>query len=279
MSAHVRIAELADMLHGRSNPWKVLALMEAYFDESWIVPQGQRITALAGFIATAATWRALEEDWIEAWKPYQDRYGIETFHMTDCAGGYGEFSNIETFFRLAIITSLSKVVERHKVQSIWSAVIDEDWDAVVSDPQFLRRYRKPLDLCFDHVVRQMIGWMRRQDYTASVAPVFAEQDEYNPRMVEIYDAYHHHPEWSRFLRSMTFASPRGVKPLQAADMLAYGVALEQSDVEYPKQEKTIENIGPRKFLINLTGYRGLDVGGCFGARALKNALKDFQSWR
>ena len=265
------------MLHGRSNPWKVLALMEAYFDESWIGPQGQRITALAGFIATAATWRDLEDDWREAWKPYQDRYGIETFHMTDCAGGYGAFANIETFFRLAIIASLSKVVGKHKVQSIWSAVIDEDWDRVVTNPDFLTRYPKPLDLCFNHIVQQMIGWMRREGYSAAVAPLFAEQDEYNHRMMDIYEAYRHHPEWSKFLRSMTFAAPRGIIPLQAADMLAYGVALERSDVEYPKQEITLSNIGPRKFLINMTGFHGLHVGGCFGALALKNAMRDFRS--
>jgi hypothetical protein len=139
MNEHVSIYELADMLHGRSNPWKVMALMEAYFDESWIGPTGQRITALAGFMATAQVWRDLEDDWIEAWAPYKEQYGIKTFHMTECAGGYGEFARIDTFFRLAIITTLSKVVGCQKVQPVWSAVLDEDWNAVVSDTDFLNR--------------------------------------------------------------------------------------------------------------------------------------------
>jgi hypothetical protein len=277
MNAHVSISELADMLHGRSNPWKVIALMEAYFDESWIGPTGQRITALAGFMATANVLRALEDDWIEAWEPYKKQYGIETFHMTDCAGGYGEFGKIDTFFRRAIITRLSKVVGRHELQPVWSAVIDEDWDAIVTDANFLKRYPKPLDICFGHVVHQMVGWMRSNGYEAGVAPMFADHSEYNPRMKDVYDAYKHHPEWAKFLRPIAFGSPRQVICLQAADMLAYGIALDRRDIEYPKQEITLENIGPRKFLINMTGFHGLHVGGCYDALGLKNAVRDFRS--
>jgi len=250
--------------------------MRAYFDESWIGDAAQRITALAGFMAPCAVWTALEDEWCEAWEPYASQYGIAAFHMTDCVGGFNEFARVDTFFRMAIITSLSKVVGAHQVQPVWSAVINEDWDAVVTDTDFLRRYPKPLDLCFDHVVQQMIGFTRRKGHSGGVAPMFADQNEYNPRMMEVYSTYKHHPEWAKFLRPIAFGSPRQVIPLQAADMLAYGVGIDRAAIEYPKEDVSLANIGPPRFLINMTGYHGLHVGGCFGALALRNAVMDFR---
>ncbi len=265
------------MLHGRSNPWKAMSLMQAYFDETWNGGKGQRITALAGFVAPAAVWSALEDDWRTAWEPYAEKYGIKTFHMTACAGGYDEFARIDTFFRMAIITSLSRVVGKHSVQPVWSAVIDEDWASVVTDAAFLRRYPSPLDLCFDHVVQQLIGLSKRNGYSGGVAPMFADQSEHNPLMMEVYSAYKHHPQWEGFLRPIAFGSPRQVIPLQAADMLAYGIGMDRADIGYPKEDATLATIGPRRFLINMTGYHGLHVGGCFDAVALRNAVRDFRT--
>ena len=37
-------------------------------------------------------------------------------------------------------------------------------------------------------------------------------------------------------------------PLQAADMLAYGVALDCSDIEYPKEEVTLQKHRSAKIL-------------------------------
>lgn len=276
MNAHVPIREMADFLHSRSNRWKVLALLRAYFDESWFNRSGQ-ITALAGFVADAASWDAFEADWIATWEPFQTQFGIYTFHMTDCRNGTEKFQRIEQHWRFHIINAMSQVIGRHKPQPIWSAVIDDDWHKVVGNaPDFLARYPKPLDLCFDHVVRQMAQWTARHDFDGGVAPMFAEQTEFQPRMIEAYEAWRKHPQFGQFLRPVAFASPSQVKPLQSADMLAYGMGLDNMDNSEPLEPWTLANLGTRRFLHNATEHTGLTVGGCYGEAALRNALISFR---
>ena len=197
--------------------------------------------------------------------------------MTDCVNGANDFLRIEKFFRKSIIESLSKVIGKHQILPIWSGVINEDWDHVVTDANFLKRYPKPLDLCFDHIVQQMLNLSRNHGFAGGVAPMFSDQKEYGLRMMEVYSAYRRHSEWAKFLRPISFGSPRQVIPLQAADMLVYGIALDRFRTEYPKTEWTFDNIGPFKFMSNMAQYRGLRTGGCYDANALKGAIAKFHS--
>lgn len=63
--------------------WEAVVLIEAYFDESG-THDGSPVMVIGGFLIESEEARKLEL----AWKVMLDRYGIEFFHMTDCALGF-----------------------------------------------------------------------------------------------------------------------------------------------------------------------------------------------
>src|SRR5262245_36059311 len=117
-----------------------MACMRAYFDESGTHDEA-RVTAIAGYVGSKDVWTVVETAWRGALALYADK-GVKTFHMKDCVAGKGEFQRLDTFFRMALITQLSNILKENDIQAIWSAVIVEDWHAVVDDPIFLARFPK-----------------------------------------------------------------------------------------------------------------------------------------
>jgi hypothetical protein len=149
----------ADRRHPVLSRLKALALMRAYFDESG-VHKGSLVTVIAGYVAAKDVWASLERKWNEELAVYADK-GVKTFHMTECIAQSGEFSGLDTFFSRALIMKLSEVLRDHNVKAIWSSVVIQDWDEVVTDAGFLARFPKPFDLCFEHVVQQLWEWAKR----------------------------------------------------------------------------------------------------------------------
>jgi hypothetical protein len=59
-------------------------VVEAYFDDSMVGTTNHGIGTIAGFAAMDSQWK----DFSKRWKSeVLDRYGILSFHMTDCENG------------------------------------------------------------------------------------------------------------------------------------------------------------------------------------------------
>lgn len=250
-------------------------VLKAYFDESG-THGDQGITALAGYVGTADAWNALEAAWQEELRPYA-HLGVKTFHMSECMGaeGSGEFARVEKFHRDVIVVNLSKILAKSELQPIWSAVLTEAWTEFVTDPEFLARYPKPLDLCFEHIVRQLAGWARRAADGEVVVPVFAYSKEYSPRMDELGRVWGQTDWYRSVLGSISFGFPSQVVPLQAADFLVHEIGWHWDNQFYGPLPTLIES-GYRQILDNATQHRGLHMGGCYDAVPLRNAVKHFK---
>ena len=88
MSAPLLIADLAAVLHVRSNPWKAMALLRAYFDESGL-HGNSRVTGVSGFISDANSWVELEDKWTSLLTRIREDTGrdIREFHACVCDAG------------------------------------------------------------------------------------------------------------------------------------------------------------------------------------------------
>lgn len=219
MGAATHVGRLADWLHPRGNVWKALAMLKAYFDESG-THGGSHVTALAGWIGTKDAWEELEPQWIAVLAEFADR-GVKTFHMTDALAQKGQFERIDIPTLNYILTQLSELLGRSKAVPISSAVVTADWDRIVKDPEFLARFPKPLDLCFENLVQNLALWARRHAGGEQVCPVFAYSREFSPRMAEIGRIYGAQPWYRDHLGAIAFDYPDRAAPLQAADLLVH----------------------------------------------------------
>jgi hypothetical protein len=271
--APVSIHGIADWLHPAAGVHKALAMLQAYFDESWTQPQNQGVAAIAGYVATKDVWAAIEKPWADQLKLYEAQ-GLKTFHAAHCCGdiGYEEFALIDTFHRMSILSNLSGLLENADVQPIWSAVYTEDWNDTVTDPDFLARFPDPFCLCFEHVTWQLANWTRRKANGERVAPMFARQKQYEPWMSLALDGHGKH---SDVLGSIAFGYPSQVVPLQAADLLAHEISWEWDRAGY-NPPKTLAEFGIRLLLHKATAYNGMHEGGCFDASSLVSAIDRFK---
>jgi hypothetical protein len=271
VNAITPVSEIAEWLHGRTVIWRALAVLKSYFDESDTHGEASA-TSIAGYVATEATWNAFEADWAKELARYAE-YGVTTFHMAPCLAGYGEFSRLDSFWRNQLVLDMGRVLERHDLQPVWSAVVVEDW-GTVTDKEFLARYPKPFDLCFEHTIIQLWEWAQETTSGERVAPMFAITKEYLPRMAEIGAAYLASDWYGEFLAPIAFGRPSNVLPLQAADFMAHEASEQVRHLEY--DVLTIRNGGPRYAYNLATKARGAHVGGYFDAKALASTVRRFK---
>jgi hypothetical protein len=282
MSAHVRISELAEILHGRSCPWRVLALLRAYFDESGVHGRA-RVTGVAGFIGTAASWEYVEENWLaelsrfppdqlSRFRTPQD--AIRAFHAVDCEQGEGEFWDIARPIREAFNVRLAHILanapEGLRVKGIWSAVETPSWSDFTTQ-EFRDRYATPYQLCAEHCFQQVANWSRTYADSAPVALVFAETGSLTKNIKEIFSYYQENKSWAH-IKTFATASPVDCIPLQSADMLSYE-SYREWDGRFDKAG--IEILQSKPALNILARANHLQFGGCFGDEGMRNAVNRF----
>jgi hypothetical protein len=219
MNYPVKIGDLADFVHDRSNPWKGLALLHLYLDESGIHAKS-KITAIGGFVGSKATWESLEEKWLKALSDI----GVSSFHAYDCETGNGEFDGVQKEIRLAMAERLARITRDHDLLPVWSAVVNEDWDSSVTD-DFLEKYPKPVYLCFAEIASRISKWSERMGGSHS------EQDEMHGQIDDIWSSYRANKTKAN-LSSFTTASYKSCAPLQSADQVAYELCLDWQNREY-----------------------------------------------
>lgn len=260
-------AELAQVVHPRAQQFKAMGLISAYFDESGT--DGQLgVTVLAGFVGTEAQWTTLEK----AWNAARDTFGFKTFHMFECFQGIGEFAHLGSL-RHDLLFKVARIIGDSGVRAVFCGVVDEDWRKVVTDAGFLRKYPKPLDLCFEDIVLQMRGLGQANPHHERPALVFAHTPEYYARMAEIARVYAHSPWHSAYLGSITFSTPEELIPLQAADFIAHEMRFYIDRLEYGPPI-TLRDSGLRQILADATP-RGT-IGHWYEERGLHHMIDRFK---
>ena len=195
-------------------------MLMGYFDETG-TDSASQVTALSGYVGRSEDWTNVESEWIGMLSEVSVDGTARPLHMTDAMAQTGDFSHMDKPKINYLITQCAKILGRHNLIPMMSAVIQSDWDNVVSGP-FLERFPKPLDLCFDDLVRTMSDWSNRKANSERIVPMFAHiSDDYSARFRLVYESFGVDVEYQNSLGPLSFDLPKRVVPLQCADMLAW----------------------------------------------------------
>jgi hypothetical protein len=190
MNAHVSVAELAAMFHARSNPWKIMALLRAYFDESG-VHEGARITGVAGYIGPAREWDSLQAEWDSELVRFSDDtgHGIEVFHAFDCEHGQDFWFGIQREIREAYYHRLARVVAKYReIAGIAILVENKSWDTIAT-VEFKNKYKSPYQMCAEMCFQQIAAYSKHRAKNTPVSLVFAEHPKYTDHVSHMFHIY------------------------------------------------------------------------------------------
>jgi hypothetical protein len=208
-----------------------------YLDDSGSHRQSDRFI-IAGAISTVDAWLQFTNDWGSLCKGF----GIGWFHMVDAESGHNEFEGWDKPERYAAIEAFATLVQRH-VSHGFCASFD------------FKTYREAVEPLFKEFSRGDDGKQRmkqalvdpyQQAYIQALSLIAGacKHLEINPGDVEIAIAKQKGQEWAAGyywhwfrqrleLRDPVFGEPRGLAPLQGADM--YGWRRNRS-ITHPSEE-------------------------------------------
>lgn len=270
MISHMGIGDIADWLHPLSSEYKALALVQAYFDESG-THTDSTVTVIAGFVAGKEAWSSLEQQWMSFLDLYKER-GVRFFHMSEMLRQNGQYSHVDTPGINFLITQASKAINENHLMPIYSGVVTEDWNAVVDDQEFLRRFPKPIDLCFDDIVRQLWEWAVRRRLKEKVSPMFAHSEEYSDGMGKVGRLYSKEQWYRRILGPIAFGHMEEVVPLQTADFIANQM---RHHIEQREYSKSIWDAMRQTWALYNATPRG-KTGHYFTADSLKRTVEQYR---
>lgn len=266
----LRISDLVDLLHARRDPWKALALLKAFFDESG-VHCASEITGVAGFVGPAENWTRIESEWEAELCRLEKEWGkVDVFHATDCENGTGIWCGLAREIRDIFSVRLATIIAAQPlVHGIWAAVETAAWQRRAT-PHFLERYGTPYAFCAEWCFQRLSNWSKDHADGAPVALVFAEHQQFGSRIAEVFGFYMANKRWAN-IRSFATSSPVDCIPLQCADMAVYETYRSWADLARGCPESAVDRPALSVFL----RAKKLTMGGCFDDLALKRAVESY----
>ena len=187
----------------------------AYFDESG-TDGAHGITLISGIIAEISDWPIVNSAWIEQIKSD----GLPCFHYADCRNQRRDYAgwNWNAQCR-GHLDRLASVISAAPVGGITAAFFG-DWQKAVADrPDLQRRFPTAYSFCFEMMITKLRKEMHHHGQP-DVILVFAEQQQYQRRALDIWRWHHDQNAWPEIV-DLRYAKPADVPGLQMADMLAY----------------------------------------------------------
>jgi hypothetical protein len=223
-------------------------VLRAYFDDSGTHDQS-KVISLAGFLGDGNMWDRFDNAWSPLLVTPKCGGPLSEFKTYDCVHGVEEFAPPLWNFadRLALAGKAVDVLIQSEVFAIGSAIVRKDFEQRWASEYLSRKCNHPYYLCFEHCVQMAVHitelWPRNTDSKETVALVFDEHSEFSSLAKHFYDNYKRDGRYKDWLVSLTFSPSDKFKPLQAADLLAYGTGDLVSQKYYPSARHDFP-IGP-----------------------------------
>jgi len=199
----------------------VLALLEAYFDESIGVArpagrQSHRILCVAGYLIDSSQGRPLCEDWRAVLEPR----GLEYFHMVDCAHGAGIYSGIPKNERASIAARMIGNIKRRTLHGFAVAVNLEHWDELAPKHPIIG---SAYNFCMTVVMNGVSSWVEKQKFGGEIAYFFEAGHGSATETDQLMRKTFSFPEMKQSLKygGHAFMPKAKCPPVQAADLLAW----------------------------------------------------------
>ena len=149
---------------------KVLVMLTAYFDDSGS-ERGERMLILAGYVHSAQTWLAFNDDWQTV---LETAPAIKYLHMVEAENLRDEFKGWVREEMEEKVSALADVIVKHEPWSIECQVSRQDFSDIVQ-PVVSYELRTPYFACFYGVICNLVKWHASMGLTLPIDFVFDEQ--------------------------------------------------------------------------------------------------------
>src|SRR5208282_2655323 len=231
-----------------------MGMFSAYFDESG-THAGSPVLAVAGYMGFADKWARFEEKWERVLKAYS----VEVpFHMTDFENRQQGFKHLEGRTRNQFFTQLVRIISEAALFGFGAAVSLADYEKLVKGP-VKNSLGTPYTLCTQQCLLLVSRWMDEFLYEGQVAYFFEAGVLRASETAEVWQKIIKDDKERRRCKALSirFASKRDLRPLQAADILAYETwkHLKNTLAGSPRQRRESLNV-----LLSHNIYRGRFIG-------------------
>ena len=247
-------------------------MLFGYFDSSGH-HRGSKILTLCGWLGEMPAFERMHARWNAVLHRKCWRNRLSEFHVCDCVYGSNEFEGWSYADRLTLCGLLSDVLAESSLLALGSVVVIADL-ALLSreDLQLLngQRQGRPIDLALTYVLQQSMVKVREFAETEDLAILFDEEPN---DIARDYLEFSHHFEtnFGHVFKGIAFGDSKKFSAIQAADMLAYGTYLRESEKRFPEEfvERDL-NVVP---VINRMLEKVSSHGGVFTIDSLRKLVQ------
>jgi hypothetical protein len=210
---HELLARLIEVL--APGEGDLVAFLECYFDESGS-HGGSPVLCLAGYIFEKEHCKALDL----GWKQVLDQFRLPYFRMSACAHKQRPFDHLSRDETIEVEKAMIALVNEHALIGLAVAVNENDY-AHFFGPN--NPAGGPYSFCCWQILAGIQSWISKNNFEGEISFFYeaghASQSEANRIMGRIFS--HPHLRARYHYASHTFADKRKLRPLQAADLLAW----------------------------------------------------------
>ncbi len=130
------------------------------------------------------------------------------------------FSSLSKKQRTDLVIRLIGIIKRRMTIGIAISMSDTDFGQIPG-PNWVRG--GPYGFCALHALAAVVAWAEKRSYSGKITYFFESGHRHEGHTNEVFQELRRHPSGAAGLRyhSHAFAGKRDVRPLQAADLLAY----------------------------------------------------------
>jgi hypothetical protein len=223
-------SHVARVLLPQSSREGLIIVLSAYFDDSGTHGDAE-IIVMAGFIGTEEQWKPFDEAWATKLKnplPEAGKPPLKRFHMANCEARQGEFIGYSEPESDAVIHDFRQLILDAKLAGHVMAVDRVAWDELIIGP--LRIFFGDAEwFCLNSCLTFAISKAKEQATDKVISLVFDNrpevvkasfQEPLSKFQTSFYNGDPRFPDWPHLIGS-SFLSSEVIRPLQAADMLAW----------------------------------------------------------
>jgi hypothetical protein len=186
-----------------------------YFDESYTHPPAPLVYTVAGYVSTDVQWKKFQREW----RKILDADGIEYFHSVEFQANKPPYGAWTKDKRAKFLASLHAAIHKRTLMSFSTTADLAEFGRLTAEQKKI--LVNPHIFAAKNCMKAVGLWAAQSILNHPMAYVFESGSQYQGLFAkQLAELLEEDIGWFR-LGSVTFADKKLMRPLQAADMVAY----------------------------------------------------------